>query len=59
MINPEDVANLATFLASDDAKCITGQTLIIDCGATSGIKDGISATQMESLPFGRGYISGI
>jgi len=59
MINPEDVANLATFLASDDAKCITGQTILIDCGATCGIKDGIGATKIESLPFGRGYISGI
>eukprot|EP00943_MAST-04B_sp_MAST-4B-sp1_P002848 g2848.t1 len=29
---PKDVASVATFLASDDSSCITGQTLYIDCG---------------------------
>ena len=29
---PEDVASVATFLASDNSSCITGQTLYIDCG---------------------------
>lgn len=27
-----DVANLVTFLASDEARCITGQTIVIDSG---------------------------
>ncbi|MET7335233.1 SDR family oxidoreductase [Nonomuraea sp. NPDC005650] len=29
---PDDVANLVCFLASDEARCITGQTLTIDSG---------------------------
>ena len=29
---PEEVAELAAFLASDEASYITGQTLVIDCG---------------------------
>ncbi|GAA3205017.1 SDR family NAD(P)-dependent oxidoreductase [Nonomuraea roseoviolacea] len=29
---PEDVADLVAFLASDEARCITGQTVVIDCG---------------------------
>lgn len=33
-ISPEDVANLALFLASDDSALITGQSIIIDGGRT-------------------------
>ncbi|WP_395672724.1 SDR family NAD(P)-dependent oxidoreductase [Phenylobacterium sp.] len=33
-ILPEDVARLALFLASDDARMITGQNLVIDAGRT-------------------------
>ena len=33
-ITPEDVANLALFLASDDAALITGQNFVIDGGRT-------------------------
>jgi 3-oxoacyl-[acyl-carrier protein] reductase len=32
---PEDVANLALFLASDESSCITGSVLIIDGGVTA------------------------
>ncbi|UXA08328.1 SDR family oxidoreductase [Mycobacterium sp. SMC-2] len=32
-IRPDDVANLAVFLASDESRFITGQTLIIDAGS--------------------------
>jgi NAD(P)-dependent dehydrogenase (short-subunit alcohol dehydrogenase family) len=33
-IEPEDVARLALFLASDDSQMITGQNLVIDAGRT-------------------------
>jgi len=29
---PEDIANVALFLASEDARYITGQTLVVDGG---------------------------
>ncbi|MBA2481091.1 MAG: SDR family oxidoreductase [Planctomycetes bacterium] len=31
-IKPEDIANAAVFLASDAARCITGQVLVVDSG---------------------------
>ena len=34
--DPIDIANAALFLVSDDASCITGVTLPVDCGLTSG-----------------------
>lgn len=33
---PEDIANAACFLASDEASFITGQTLVVDGGLTAG-----------------------
>jgi len=33
---PEDIANAALFLASDAASFITGQTIVVDGGATAG-----------------------
>ncbi|MFC4585001.1 SDR family NAD(P)-dependent oxidoreductase [Sphaerisporangium corydalis] len=32
---PEDVAALVAFLASGEARCVTGQTVVIDCGTTA------------------------
>ena len=32
-IRPDDIANLAVFLASDESRFITGQTLVIDAGS--------------------------
>jgi len=31
---PEDIANAAVFLASDDARYITGQVIVVDGGMT-------------------------
>jgi NAD(P)-dependent dehydrogenase (short-subunit alcohol dehydrogenase family) len=32
---PEDIAAVVAFLASDDARCITGQTIVVDSGTTA------------------------
>lgn len=32
---PEDIAAVVVFLASDDARCITGQTIVVDGGTTA------------------------
>jgi NAD(P)-dependent dehydrogenase (short-subunit alcohol dehydrogenase family) len=32
---PEDIANAAVYLASDEARYITGHTLVVDAGATT------------------------
>jgi NAD(P)-dependent dehydrogenase (short-subunit alcohol dehydrogenase family) len=38
---PEDIAGAALFLASDDASWITGQTLVVDGGATAQPSGGV------------------
>ncbi len=39
LCRPEDIANAALFLASDESKMITGQTLVVDGGLTSQLQD--------------------
>lgn len=36
-IQPEDIANTALFLASDDARAITGQTIVVDGGTEAAL----------------------
>ena len=38
LANAEDVADLVEFLASDKARCITGQNYIIDNGRSLGLR---------------------
>lgn len=33
--DPEDIAGVVAFLASDEARCITGQTIVVDSGTTT------------------------
>jgi NAD(P)-dependent dehydrogenase (short-subunit alcohol dehydrogenase family) len=55
---PLDVAKLATFLCSDDAGFITGQTIVVDGGTTS-LMSLISDFRAESTNrFGAGYMPG-
>lgn len=55
---PLDIAKVAVFLASDDARYIVGQTIVVDGGTTSwmsfseGFKD-------IGLRLGKGYIPGL
>lgn len=33
--SPDDVAGVVAFLAGDEGRCITGQTIVVDCGTTA------------------------
>lgn len=46
---PADVAELAVFLCSDESRCITGQTIVIDGGAS--ITGGASADLAELIGY--------
>ena len=55
---PIDIAKAAIFLASDDARYIVGQTIIIDGGTTSwmSFSEGYHET---GLRLGKGYVPGL
>jgi NAD(P)-dependent dehydrogenase (short-subunit alcohol dehydrogenase family) len=36
LIEPDDIAQPILFLASDDAKAVTGANLVVDAGFTTG-----------------------
>jgi 3-oxoacyl-[acyl-carrier protein] reductase len=36
LIEPEDFADAAVYLASPLARSVTGHTLLLDCGSTAG-----------------------
>lgn len=56
---PIDIARVAAFLASDEARYIVGQTLIVDGGTTSWMPFGEGFRGPLSAKFGQGYVPGI
>lgn len=56
---PMDIARVAAFLASDDARYIVGQTIVVDGGTTSWMPFGDGFRQPMGGQFGRGYVPGL
>ena len=56
---PSDIGRVAVFLASDDARYIVGQTLVIDGGTTSWMPFSDAFRQPTTSCFGRGYVPGL
>ena len=56
---PADIAKAVLFLASDDARYIVGQMLVVDGGTTSWMPFGDGYRQPMNGQFGRGYVPGL
>jgi NAD(P)-dependent dehydrogenase (short-subunit alcohol dehydrogenase family) len=56
---PWDIARAAIFLASDDARYIVGQTLVVDGGTTSWMPFSEDFKQPLDSSFGLGYVPGV
>jgi len=56
---PDDIAQVALFLASDAARYIVAQTLIVDGGTTSWMPFGEQFKQPMTAQFGQGYVPGL
>ena len=56
---PLDIARAVIFLASEDARYIIGQTLVIDGGTTSWLPFSDAFRNCKTTPIGRGYVPGI
>ena len=59
---PEDIGKAVVFLASEDARFMLGQTLVVDGGTTSWIPFGDQFRKSlsdQGIQFGKGYVSGL
>lgn len=56
---PNDIAAVATFLASPASRYIVGQTLVVDGGTTSWMPFGEQFKQPMTAQFGKGYVPGL
>ncbi len=56
---PADIGNVAVFLASQGARYILGQTLIVDGGITSWMPFGDGFKKPLDCCFGKGYVPGV
>lgn len=60
--SPEDIGKVVVFLASEDARFLLGQTLVVDGGTTSWMPFGDQFRQSltdQGIHFGKGYVPGI
>jgi NAD(P)-dependent dehydrogenase (short-subunit alcohol dehydrogenase family) len=56
---PADIAKVAVFLASDDARYIVGQTIVVDGGTTSWMPFSEGFRQPMGGQFGKDYVPGL
>lgn len=57
--SPLDIAKIAVFLSSDDARYIIGQTIVADGGTTSWMCFNEDFKRPMGAQFGKGYVPGI
>ncbi|MCH2186100.1 SDR family oxidoreductase, partial [Myxococcota bacterium] len=52
--SPQDIAHAALFLASDEGAYVSGHTLVVDAGLTSGVRGGPGSIFSKRGPMLRG-----
>ena len=59
LAKPEDVADVMVFLASDQARYITAQEMVVDGGATSCLLFSEDFRKSPGISLGKGYVPGL